>query len=100
MAGQIREVLDSLTAVGAFVDGLPRQVIASYFRSGSFLTAAIWRRLNSVTLMERHRSGRADGAIESGTRVKATRSSSQKPKWSRGGTIRNRASAARGGLKP
>jgi len=39
--GQVQEVLGNLTALGPFVDWLPRLVVASYSSSRSFLTAAI-----------------------------------------------------------
>jgi hypothetical protein len=55
-AGQVRELLDIFGWALPFDGCASRPTEASYSSSSSFLTAAICRRSNSVTLTERHRS--------------------------------------------
>jgi transglutaminase-like cysteine proteinase BTLCP len=54
--GQVRELLDIFGWALPFDGCASRPTEASYSSSSSFLTAAICRRSNSVTLTERHRS--------------------------------------------
>src|SRR5262249_19182219 len=54
--GQVRELLDIFGWALSFDGCASRPTEASYSSSSSFLTAAICRRSNSVTLTERHRS--------------------------------------------
>ena len=54
--GQVRNVLDNLFGCCSSEVGFTRPVCASYSTFSSALTAAIWRRSNSVTLMAFQRS--------------------------------------------
>jgi hypothetical protein len=56
LRGQVRELLDIFGWALPFDGCASRPTDASYSSSSSFLTAAICRRSNSVTLTERHRS--------------------------------------------